>query len=108
MISQVKGWVDVALRDEDAYTIWVMRGGNSDVHHSAVSSNELLDLHTTQTQSSKVSWGARFSGHWVVTSMFSVCISYSQEDITQTTEENLKWKKFSRQSIFVLQNPFKF
>ena len=40
------------------------------VIHSAASSNELLDRHTTLTQITDVGWGARFSGHWVVTSMF--------------------------------------
>ena len=39
--------------------------------HSAASSNDLLDLHSTQTQTCEVRWGARFSGHWVVTSMFA-------------------------------------
>ena len=39
--------------------------------HSAASSNELLDLHNTPTQTSEVRWGARYSGHWVVTSMFA-------------------------------------
>ena len=39
--------------------------------HSAVSSNELSDIHTTQTQASEVRWGARVSSLWVVTSMFS-------------------------------------
>ena len=27
--------------------------------------------HRTHTQTSEVSWAARFSGHWVVTSMFA-------------------------------------
>ena len=40
-------------------------------HHSAASSNELLYLHATQTQAGEVRRGARFSGHWVVTSMFA-------------------------------------
>ena len=39
--------------------------------HSATSSNELLHLHTTHTQTSEVRWIVRFSGHWVVTSMFA-------------------------------------
>ena len=39
--------------------------------HCAVSSSEFLDPHTTQTQPSEVRWGARFSGHWVATSMFA-------------------------------------
>ena len=56
--------------------------------HSAASSNELLDLHTTQTQASKVRWGARFSGHQ------HVCISFPWEHIKRATKENLKWKKF--------------
>ena len=37
--------------------------------HSTDSANELSDLHTTHTQATEVRWGARFSGHWVVTSM---------------------------------------
>ena len=40
-------------------------------HISADSSNELSDLHTTQSLASDVRWGARFSGHWVITSMFA-------------------------------------
>ena len=31
--------------------------------HSAASSNDLLDTHTTQTQTNEVRWGACFSGH---------------------------------------------
>ena len=33
--------------------------------HSADSSIELSDLHTTQTPASEVRWAARFSGHWI-------------------------------------------
>ena len=61
----------------------------SEIAHSAASSNELLDHYTTHTQTSEVRWGTSFSGHQ------HVYRSYSQEDITQATEENLKWKKFS-------------
>ena len=39
--------------------------------HSAVSSNELSDLHTTQTLANEVRWGTRFSGHRVATGMFA-------------------------------------
>ena len=39
--------------------------------HSVASSNELLDLHTTQTQASEVRRGACFSGHWMTTSIFA-------------------------------------
>ena len=35
------------------------------------SSIKLSDLHTTQTPASEARWAARFSGHWVVTSMFA-------------------------------------
>ena len=38
-------------------------------NHSPDSSNELSDLHTTQTQASEIRWCARFSYHWMVTSM---------------------------------------
>ena len=38
--------------------------------HSAESSNELSDLHTTQSPGSEVKWGARSSGQWVAISMF--------------------------------------
>ena len=38
---------------------------------SADSSSELSDLHTTQTQATEVTWGARFSSHWVATTMFA-------------------------------------
>ena len=39
--------------------------------HSADSSIKLSGRHTTQTRTSEVRWAARFSGHWVVTSMFA-------------------------------------
>ena len=39
--------------------------------HSADSSIKRSGRHTTQTQTSEVRWAARFSGHWVVTSMFA-------------------------------------
>ena len=39
--------------------------------HRADSSIKLSGCHTTQTQTSEVRWAARFSGHWVVTSMFA-------------------------------------
>ena len=39
-------------------------------YHSTDSSIKLSDLHTTQTQTSELRWGACFIGHWVVTSMF--------------------------------------
>ena len=39
--------------------------------HSADSSNELSDLHTTQTPAGDERWGAHFSGHWVATRMFA-------------------------------------
>ena len=61
---------------------WVSWNGSSNVAksndlnnvanmHSAASSNELLHLLTRQTQTREVRWGARSSGHWVVTSMFA-------------------------------------
>ena len=56
--------------------------------HSVDSSIKLSYLHTTQTLSSEVRWAARFSGNQ------HVCISNFQEDITQTTKENLKWEMF--------------
>ena len=39
--------------------------------HSADSFIKLSGRHTTQTVTSEVRWTARFSGHWVVTSMFA-------------------------------------
>ena len=39
--------------------------------HRADSSIKLSGHRTTQTQTSGVRWAARFSGHWVVTSMFA-------------------------------------
>ena len=39
--------------------------------HNADRPIKLLDLHTTQTQTSEVRWAARFSGHRVVTRMFA-------------------------------------
>ena len=57
--SPVIGVFDVA------WTVWVQP------IHSADSSIKLSDHHTTQTQTSEVRWAARFSGHWVVTSMFA-------------------------------------
>ena len=39
--------------------------------HRADSSIKISGCHTTQTQTSEVRWAARFSGHWVVTSMFA-------------------------------------
>ena len=41
------------------------------LYHSADSSIKLSGNHRTQTQTSEVRWAARFSGHWVVTSMFA-------------------------------------
>ena len=84
-----------------AWTVWVQP------IHSADSSIKLSDHHTTQTQTSEVRWAARFSGHWVVGHQH-VCVSNPQEDITQATNENLKWKTFPTKSILVLQTQFKF
>ena len=39
--------------------------------HSADRSIKFSGRHTSQTQASEVRWAARFSGHWVVTSMFA-------------------------------------
>ena len=54
------------------------------------SSNKLSDLHTTQTQASEV----RCTLQWSLSAHQHVCMSYSQEDITETAKENLKWNKF--------------
>ena len=58
------------------YAIWFL-------WHSTDSSIKLSDLHTTQTPASDVRWAARFSGHQ------HVCISNSQDDITQATKQRV-------------------
>ena len=72
--------------------------------HSADSSIKLSDLHTTQTPAGEVICTLQ----WSLSGRQHVCISNSQEDITQTTKENLKWKKFPTSAILVLLTPFKF
>ena len=60
------------------------------VIHSADSSNELSDLHITQSLASEV----RCTLQWSQSGHRHVFVSYSQEDIKRATKENLKWKKF--------------
>ena len=58
--------------------------------HNADSSIELLDIHTTQTQTGEV----RCTLQWSLSCHQHVCIRYFQEDTTQVTYENLKWMTF--------------
>ena len=54
-------------------------------------------------------WGeASCMLQWSLSGHQLVCISISQETITQTTKENLKWKTFTTYSILFLQTPFEF
>ena len=70
------------------------------VLHSADSSNELPDLHTTQTRASEVH--ASVVTEWPLVCLHKLILRGHK----RATEETLKWKTFSNRSIFLLQVPF--
>ena len=75
-------------RYHNAYRdLWIMT-------ESADSHIKLSGSHRTQTQTSEVRWG-ELHASVVLSGHQHVCISNSQQAITEATKENLKWKTFT-------------
>ena len=51
--------------------VWIHQWLRNDSHIAQIAPLSFQGSHRTQTQTSEVSRAARFSGHWVVTSMFA-------------------------------------
>ena len=118
------------LQHKSSFMGYTVVSRTCDSVHSADSSSELPDLHTTQTCASEVHAQWPLSGHQQVrcTLQWSlsghqqvrctlqrslsghqhVCSSYSQDDIKEVTAKHLEWKMFPNLSIFVLQIQLKF